>query len=125
MSLLRKRTSMDSTISQIVFYVVLFLACAYNIISVSSKFPLFPFNMDSLEWSNAWLIATIGDYYGACLCFCGVVISSESTWTLGILWSLGCCLLGSPVCCLWTLLYLWNGGGTLRLDRQRGSHTLI
>eukprot|EP00979_Chaetoceros_neogracilis_P016885 scaffold10152_cov287-Chaetoceros_neogracile.AAC.1 len=81
---------------QIGFYAILFIVTLSAIISTASKYPLFPFNTESLEWSNAWLIATVIDYYGACLCFCGVVLSSEPSWGVGMAWVAGFCLFGSP-----------------------------
>eukprot|EP00550_Attheya_septentrionalis_P002916 CAMPEP_0198301558 /NCGR_PEP_ID=MMETSP1449-20131203/52076_1 /TAXON_ID=420275 /ORGANISM="Attheya septentrionalis, Strain CCMP2084" /LENGTH=117 /DNA_ID=CAMNT_0044003669 /DNA_START=196 /DNA_END=549 /DNA_ORIENTATION=+ len=105
------------------FYVVLLVVAVTKISSTLHQYPLFPFEWSSLEWSNAWLSATVVDYYGACLCFCGVVLSSEPKWHVGVAWTLGCCLLGSPICCIWVLWKLWNGN-TLRLE-LRASHVEI
>jgi hypothetical protein len=40
------------------------------------------------------------DYYGAAICLSVIALHSEKV-PLGVLWSLGFCLLGSPVCCLY------------------------
>ena len=100
------------------FYAVLFLTTLIMLCQTLAKFPLFPFQMDSLDWTAAWLITTIVDYYGACLCFSGVVIGTEESIVKGILWALSFCLLGSPVCCLWVVLHLWRCGGTLKLEKR-------
>mmetsp|Transcript_4106 Transcript_4106/g.4662 ORF Transcript_4106/g.4662 Transcript_4106/m.4662 type:complete len:130 (+) Transcript_4106:132-521(+) len=102
-----------------VFYVILFLITFGAISSTLSQYPLFPFNWSSLDWSNAWLSATVIDYYGACLSLCGIIIFSESRWQVGLAWSLGCCLLGSPICCSWILWKIWNGH-TLSLAPRSG-----
>lgn len=106
---------------QVIFFLLLLITTLSAISVTLWQYPLFPFNKSSLDWSNAWLDATIVDYYGACLCFSGVVIASEQTWLKGILWTAGFCLAGSPVCCLWVVLRLWRGGGTLRLERNEHS----
>mmetsp|Transcript_12152 Transcript_12152/g.35567 ORF Transcript_12152/g.35567 Transcript_12152/m.35567 type:complete len:122 (-) Transcript_12152:1899-2264(-) len=108
---------------QFSFYSALFIATLTTVSVTLARYPLFPLNTESLEWSNAWLSATVVDFYGACLCFCGVVISSERSWIAAVLWTLGFCLLGSPVCCAWVLIWLWKGGGTLRLERTQESFT--
>ena len=54
-------------------------------------------------------MTTIYDYYGAAFCLCSVILSSEKR-VAGILWSLGCCLLGTPVCCAWVVSKLVRGG---------------
>lgn len=105
------------------FYTILFIVTATTIAKTASAFPLFPFQSDSLEWNSNWLIATVIDYYGACLCFCGILFKSEDNWIHGSLWCLGCCLLGSPVCCLWMLIFLWKHGvDSLSLSPNRRSH---
>lgn len=101
-------------------YVTLFITTLTIISLTLIKYPLFPLQTSSLEWSNAWLAATVVDYYGACLCFSGVVLASEMRWSRGIAWVLGFCLLGSPACCLWVVLRLWTGGN-LRLERDQDS----
>lgn len=101
----------------LLFYSALFIGTLVGIAVTVARFGLFPFQFDSLEWCAAWLKATVVDFYGACLCLCGVILSSEQSWLTGILWVLGCCLLGSPVCCAWVLCRLLRGGGTLRLAK--------
>lgn len=110
-------SNMNQRAAPLFFYSVLFIGTLVAISLTVARHGLFPFQMDSLEWSNAWLKATIVDYYGACLCFCGVVLSSEQSWLIGIAWVVGCCLLGSPVCCAWILCRLWRAGGTLRVAK--------
>mmetsp|Transcript_12992 Transcript_12992/g.28204 ORF Transcript_12992/g.28204 Transcript_12992/m.28204 type:complete len:144 (+) Transcript_12992:101-532(+) len=112
-------SSSTMTHVHLVFFALLLIGTSTAIIYTCLSYPLFPFQMGNLEWSNAWLIATIFDYYGACLCLCGVILSTEEHWINGTLWSLGCCLLGSPICCLWMTLRLWkHGSGGLRLQNN-------
>ena len=75
--------------------------------------PMFPFQPDSASWCCAWLATTVVDYYGAALCLCGVILANEPR-VVGIAWSLGCCLLGTPVCCAWIVSRLLRKG-SLRL----------
>lgn len=96
------------------FYGVLFCIALYMISTTLYEYPLFPVQPDSLDWNYNWLIATVVDYYGACLCFGGIVLSSEPSWARGLAWNTGFVLLGSPVCCLWVILRL-KGEGSLRL----------
>ena len=49
---------------------------------------------------RAVLAAAAADYLGVCLCLCGVIACSEPPGQ-AICWTLGCCLLGSPVSCLY------------------------
>ena len=81
----------------IVFYAILFMVTFVAITRTLVQHPLFPLNSESLAWSNSWLVATVIDYYGACLCFSGVVLGTEDSWIKGFAWVLGFCLLGSPV----------------------------
>jgi hypothetical protein len=99
-------------------YAILFIVTLTMLCRTLANYPLFPFQMDSLDWTSAWLITTIVDYYGACLCFCGVVVGTEENLMKGLLWAISFCLLGSPVCCLWMVLHLWRCGGTLRLEKR-------
>jgi len=75
--------------------------------------PLLPLASGSLEWSTSWLTAAAADYYGACLCLCGVIACSEPRGQ-AVCWALGCCFLGAPVCCLYVTARLTRYG-TLEL----------
>ena len=114
----QSRRQSSNTITS-VFYTVLFLNNMTAVSVTMYNYPLFPFQTDSLEWCRTWLVTTVLDYYGACLCFCGVVLASEDSWSRGLAWVAGFCLLGPPVCCVWILLWLWRGGGSLRLEQSR------
>merc|ERR1711924_206317 len=78
------------------------------------KHPLIPPATESLAWNSAWLITTVVDYYGAALALCGIILASEPR-RKGILWSLGCLLLGTPFCCFYVVTRLLRKG-TLRLS---------
>jgi len=97
------------------FYSALFFALTYLLASQLYNHPLFPIQKDSLEWNSTWLITTVVDYYGVCFCFGGIVLSSESSWWKGIAWNLGFCLAGSPICCLWVLVWTYRGR-TLKIN---------
>ena len=116
----------SSSTIQLIFYTLLLIGCATAIIVTCTSHPLFPIQSDNLEWNNAWLIATVIDYYGACLCLCGVILGTEQNWISGILWSLGCCLLGSPVCCIWIIVRLCKHGSLcLQDDTKRAQYPSI
>ena len=105
-------------VSMLTFYAILFVVTLATIASTLAMFPLFPLQLDSIEWSNKWLGTTVIDYYGACLCFSGVVISSEDSYVRGFLWVLSFNMLGSPFCCLWVLARIYRGDH-LRLESRR------
>ena len=104
------------------FYLVLGVACFSALAITLQAQPLFPFQLDSLPWSNAWLIMTVGDYYGSALCLCGFIVATEPA-AQAAAWSLGGLLLGSPVCCLY-MLYRLHYHRTLRLF-DRHSHAVV
>jgi len=91
-------------------YCVLFGIAVYMIITTCWNYPLFPFQPDNLDWNYNWLIATIFDFYGACFCFGGIVLSSEPSWIKGLAWNLLFATLGSPACCLWMILRIHSKG---------------
>jgi len=99
----------------VTFYATVGVGFAIQLARTLFKYPMLPFRPDSASWSFAWLITTVFDYYGAALCLCGVILSSEGPLK-GVLWSLGCCLLGTPVCCMWVISRLLRGGGSLRIQ---------
>jgi len=95
--------------SVVLFYFALFGVTLSTISWTLYHYPLFPINSESLAWSNTWLAATVVDYYGSTLCLCGIILSTSESWVAGIGWTAGCCLLGSPICCLWILYQvLWK-----------------
>ena len=71
--------------------------------------PLFPLAPASLDWNAQWLAMAAADYFGACFCLCGVIACSEPPGQAAC-WSLGCCLLGAPVCCLYVSVRLCRHG---------------
>mmetsp|Transcript_58706 Transcript_58706/g.63359 ORF Transcript_58706/g.63359 Transcript_58706/m.63359 type:complete len:139 (-) Transcript_58706:141-557(-) len=91
------------------FHSVLLISLTYLIASTLYQFPLFPLQSDSLEWSVAWLVTSVVDFYGVTLCFGAIVLSSELVWWHGVAWTVGFCVLGSPICCLWILCWTYKG----------------
>ena len=63
-------------------------------------YSLFIVQVQDLDWTKQWLITTVIDFYGAAICLSVITIYSEP-FPNGILWSIGFCLLGSPICCLY------------------------
>eukprot|EP01083_Nonionella_stella_P011222 31902_1 len=105
----------------LIFFALLFICTSTAIIATCTSHLLFPLRPSDLEWNNAWLAATVIDYYGACLCLCGVILDTEENRMIGAAWSLGCCLLGSPIFCVWIILRLWRHGSSgLRLQNNDG-----
>ena len=102
-----------------VVYGILFVAIFAKISTTLYEFPLFPIQYDSFEWCSAWLVTSVFDYYGACLCFGGVVLSSETSWAKGLAWNAAFILFGSPFCCLWIVLWIRNGGSLRLVDMNR------
>ena len=117
--MLSERNSINAAV---VFYAILFVTTLSTLVTTCYNYPLFPIQYDSLEWNRTWLITTVMDYYGACLCFCGVVLSTETSWVTGLAWVGGFCLFGSPVCCVWVLVWLLREGGSLRLEKRRDAY---
>ena len=68
---------------------------------VCYHYPLFPFSPEDIDWSNAWLMMTVLDYYGSTLCMCAIAFYSEANFWVALLWSTLFCLLGSPFVCTW------------------------
>ena len=87
--------NMDASIP---FYSVLGLVCFVALGNTLLAHPLWDWKIDNLDWVRAWLGMTVLDYYGAALALSGVVFS-ERSFLEGLAWSLGFCVLGSPVCC--------------------------
>jgi hypothetical protein len=91
------------------FFTMLGLAFATLLGLTLAEHPLFPFRMDEVGWTSAWLLTTVGDYYTVAACLCGVIISTDGT-QLGVAWSLAVCLLGSPFACAWIVWRLRSHG---------------
>lgn len=84
-------------------FAALGVVCAALLCNTLARYPLFPLQTQSLDWSLAWLATTVVDYYGSTLCLVAVIVASERT-VVAVLWSLGCLLLGSPFCCAYMAL---------------------
>ena len=83
------------------FFFALLAACiTIDLLITLSKTPLFAWATWDIEWSNNWLWYSTVDYYGAALCFSAIVMSTEKSY-LGVMWTVGFMLLGSPVCCIY------------------------
>ena len=107
--MLAKEAPTTPAVSLAAAYSLLGLAFAAYLLATLSSFPLFPFRLADADWSSAWLLTTVADYYTSTFCLCGVIVATEGLQS-GALWSLACCLLGSPFCCAWTVRQLWRRG---------------
>ena len=119
-TLLRKNTMIIAKS----FYAILFLITLLAIGNTLWQYPLFPLQTSDLSWSNAWLVTTVVDYYGSTLCLCGIILAThyrENAPLQGWTWSVGCCLLGSPVACLWMLYQVVHQSKSLALTENNGS----
>mmetsp|Transcript_22202 Transcript_22202/g.48430 ORF Transcript_22202/g.48430 Transcript_22202/m.48430 type:complete len:128 (-) Transcript_22202:423-806(-) len=76
-------------------------------------YPLLDFAVDDIFWTRSWLYMTVLDYYGSTFVVCGIIFSTEPLVN-AVLWSLACCILGSPFCCFYVLWRLYQHR-TLRL----------
>eukprot|EP00923_Selenidium_pygospionis_P010011 GHVN01017298.1.p1 GENE.GHVN01017298.1~~GHVN01017298.1.p1 ORF type:complete len:119 (-),score=14.58 GHVN01017298.1:117-473(-) len=103
----------------IIFYLTLFVIALIYLSTTLIQYPLFPLRFDSPDWASAWLKMSVVDYYAATLCLSGIVVSSEASLFWGLIWVLAFCVVGSPACCLWVVLWLCRGGGSLKLEWTR------
>ena len=79
--------------------------------------PLYPFLWHNSEWLTAWLIAATTQAYGADLCLCAIVLSSDRP-RVAVPWAALCILGGTPACILYCCVRQLRHG-TLRLEPGR------
>ena len=106
-------------------YVALGVGFGALLTSTLLAHPLFPFQLDDLGWSAAWLLTTVGDYYTSSICLVGVIVATDGPLRGGV-WALLVLVLGSPWACAWTAVRLWTHH-TLALvgDGEDGSYQQI
>jgi hypothetical protein len=85
----------------VLLYGIVGIGCFVFLSATLMAHPLFPFQMENLDWTKAWLIMTVADYYGGVLPLCGIVLASEPNRIVAIAWATGILLLGSPCACGW------------------------
>ena len=109
----------------VALYAITGLAFAGLLARTLLAHPLFPFQLDDLGWSAAWLLTTVGDYYASSVCLCGVIVATDGPLRGGV-WALLVLVLGSPWACAWTAVRLWTHH-TLALvgDGEDGSYQQI
>jgi hypothetical protein len=78
-----------------------------------SQHPLVPLKVTDVDWTTAWLVTTVFDYYAAALCLCGFIVATETRFA-ACLWCSAVLLLGGPFCCSYMIYRLVKHGG-LRL----------
>ena len=92
---------MDKTVI-LIFYYIVGIICSSTLLKTFITYPLWDWKFDNLEWVQAWLKMTVLDYYGAAFALSGIALTENVLWE-GIAWSLGFCILGSPICCAYML----------------------
>ena len=102
-------------IAAVGFYVAVLVGFGWVFAGTWQSHAFFPMRPNSLRWSQAWLLAALANHLGAALCVCGVIVATERPWPAA-LWSLGCCLLGTPICAAYFITHLMRyGSAALRL----------
>eukprot|EP01052_Picozoa_sp_SAG31_P014706 SAG31_NODE_923_length_10969_cov_6.723091_2_plen_177_part_00 len=77
------------------------------LIVTNIKQPLFPIQIGNRTWCNWWLMTTVFDYYGCCIVYAGIILSTEQLGA-GIGWVLGVAFVGTPASCVYVLRRLWK-----------------
>lgn len=95
-------------------YIALGVVCLVGLVWTYIKQPLFPFRFDRLAWTQAWLKATVLDYYGVAMPLCAIIIATDPSLFAAVAWCAGVLFLGSPVACAWVARMLIEFG-TLRI----------
>ena len=90
----------QAVIVVLVVYAIFFVG---KLVSTLSVHPLFPFQMQDVNWTGDWLMTTVADYYGVALPLCAIILATEDSVFVGIAWSAGVLLLGSAVACAYVV----------------------
>eukprot|EP00929_Paragymnodinium_shiwhaense_P123922 TRINITY_DN98426_c0_g1_i1.p1 TRINITY_DN98426_c0_g1~~TRINITY_DN98426_c0_g1_i1.p1 ORF type:complete len:249 (+),score=30.72 TRINITY_DN98426_c0_g1_i1:62-808(+) len=98
----------------VAFYAAIGGAFTIRLAWTLTNYPLTAWALNDAEWSTAWLITTILDYYVVAFCVSGFVIATEATMA-AILWVALINLLGAPFACAYVVIRL-NKCGTLALS---------
>jgi hypothetical protein len=72
--------------------------------------PLFPFRWGKLEWCQAWLLTTVGDYYVLAFGLSTIIWLSEESKLLAALWIVLVNVLGSPFCMFYLACRVYRHG---------------
>ncbi len=99
----------------VVGYLVTALGFIAVVVHTMYGHPIYPFRPESVPWMRAWLTVAAAGGYGGVLCFGGVVVASERSTCAAAGWLAACLLLGTPACCVWTVVRLCRHG-TLALQ---------
>ena len=92
---------MNNTVYRL-FYYILGAVCSITLLQTLCTYPLWDWRIDDLEWVQAWLKMTVLDYYGAAFALSGIALTDHGLRE-GLAWSLGFCILGSPICCVYMM----------------------
>lgn len=100
---LRNNIKSNSLVTAVIFFLMGLGVFSY-LTFMLIYFPLFDFAITDIVWTREWLYMTILDYEMSAICLGAIAIFSEGIF--GILWTLGFCLLGSPICCAYVVYRL-------------------
>ena len=100
----------------VVLLVVYAIYFTSKLISTLSVQPLFPFKMHDVEWTGKWLMTTVADYYGVALPLCAIILATEESIVIGMLWAAGVLLLGSAVACFYVARRCFQSGTWIALS---------
>lgn len=92
-----------AVLGAVLFYGIVCVCCFLFLSATLMAHPLFPFQLQNPDWTKAWLIMTVVDYYGGVIPLCGVVLASEPNRIVAIAWATAILLLGSPFACAWII----------------------
>eukprot|EP00457_Paulinella_chromatophora_P022801 gb/GEZN01025874.1/.p1 GENE.gb/GEZN01025874.1/~~gb/GEZN01025874.1/.p1 ORF type:complete len:134 (-),score=4.05 gb/GEZN01025874.1/:106-507(-) len=112
----------------VAFFVAYGLGFAAYLGMTLSAYPMFPFQPHDAKWSFAWLMTTVGDYYGVSFALSAIILSTEPLVT-GVIWVLIINLLGCPFACVYVAYRIYTqsfaglamGEGKLKVNG--GYHT--
>ena len=97
-------------------FLLMAIGVTFYLVILLSKYPLFDFSTQDITWVNEWLKFSVIDFEGAALCLSLIAINSEKILFFGVLWSVGFCLLGSPICFAYVIYRLTCKSLTLHDD---------
>ena len=104
-----------------VFIIILYSALAISFIGLLAYTlyyqPLFPFELDDIEWCKMWLGTTVADYYVLAASLSSIIVATEG-WLFGVFWVLAICMIGSPVSCFY-IVYKICKGTNLKISQER------
>lgn len=94
-------------------YLFLGIGIAGYLNSLLWRYPLTDFAVTDIDWTREWLIMTVIDYYGVVAALSLITLLAEP-FPYGLIWVIGYCLLGSPICCFYIVFRIATKSVVLR-----------